>query len=358
MTGLRELLEQVADGPAPPSPLSAAEVFSAGRRRLRRGRRMALGGAVAALALAGAGAAVVVPTATSGPSVHLNVVYAFNYTGDVDIRGWQILDPETGRYRSVNVSRVSPPTADLRYAAVAPPLSEKVGDEWLPAKKIGRYESATGNIRWYDIPVVPYYELSISPDGSRAAVVEQGKLVGVNLASGTVKSVDLPDGIHEATGIFNDPVWRPDGRHILVSNYIFDLDGRVVAVQQVPAGTQVRAPRPDRPGLLVRTSNRVEPQVGVTDERGRLVRRTADRWPGCPGCSGTSWAAWSARTGEILLAAYSQTLSETWIYATDVGGGEKKPATNRLVHRTGPNVMDFVLGSLTDPADAPGAETF
>jgi hypothetical protein len=69
MIDLRELLKQAADGPAPPSPLAAGEVYSAGRRQFRRRRRIVMGGAVAALALAViAATATTVVTARPGPA--------------------------------------------------------------------------------------------------------------------------------------------------------------------------------------------------------------------------------------------------------------------------------------------------
>jgi hypothetical protein len=52
MTDLPELLEQVAEGPAPASRLTADELFTSGRRRLRRRRWIAVGGATAAVVVA------------------------------------------------------------------------------------------------------------------------------------------------------------------------------------------------------------------------------------------------------------------------------------------------------------------
>lgn len=352
-TLVRQELNALADSAPAPTDLAERAI----RRHLRR-RRFRWGAVASAIAVAAtAAAAVLVPAGSSGPSVHLNVVYAFVRMEG----GWQVLDPMTGQYRTANVGAVSPPTADLRYAAVIPPTK---GDRTLDRdRKIGRYESATGEIRWYDVPVVPVASVAISPDGRHAVVLgDRQQLVVVDLAEGTTTSADMRDAF-QGSG-FNQPVWRPDSRHFMVRDHVFDQEGRIVGVQPVPAGAEVVAARPDDPGLLVRDvidkdDLRRGYWLGVTDERGRIVRRSGELRPGCPGCSSPTSGIWSARPGEILLIGQNSQTFDNWIYASDLDGSEEKPASMQLVHHVGPGVSaDLVIAPLTDLSDAPGADTF
>jgi hypothetical protein len=344
MTDLRELLKQVADGPAPPSRLSASEVFAAGRRR-RWSRRVTLGGVAAAVALAATAAGTaVVPAGSSGPPVQLNVVYAMQPSRPNETTGtppWQILDPRTGLYRTVNVSAVSPPTADLRYAAVTIPLRPLE-----QAKKIGRYESTTGEIRWYDIPVTPERTPAISPNGKFAVVVGSDQLVVVDLDSGVTTSTAVPGGSGHQLA------WQSDSQRILFRNQVLDLDGRVVAVRPVPADAEFIAAHPDGPGLLVRLPT--DRTYGITDGRGRLLAR-ADLSAQCP----CYWfLGWNGREDERVLLGINQPADDGWtIYATDLDDAVGKVPRTRLVHRIS-GVLEFVIAPLNDRIHVPGTDTF
>jgi hypothetical protein len=372
-TVVRQALNELAD--SVPAPIGVAERAI---RAHRRGWRMRLGAIVGAVAVTAMGvAAVLAPAGSSGPPAPRNVVYATQLYAGPGPRAepvpWQILDPTTGRYRSAHVFSVSEPTADLRYAAVLPLFAHQDGTPLSPPNQIGRYESATGKIRWYDIPVAPGSDPAISPDGRYAAVLGWGHLVVVDLASGATRSTNLDRGVNLADqryvprrfegGKVSAPIsmsayplaWRSDSRHILVGDDVLDLNGQYVAELPIPAGTQLIASRQDRPGLLVSLSLDVS-MFGATDERGVLVRGAEVR-PGCAGCQ-LAKASWSARPDEVLLGAVNDTTHEWSIYTTELGSGKKTPPDLREVHHIGPNVSDFVLGSLTEPSDAPGAGTF
>ncbi len=65
-----------------------------------------------AAVLAGTGGLI---AQSAGSAGYRSVVYATHARDDTQ---WRVLDPTTGRYRTVEVGTVSVPTTDLRYAAV------------------------------------------------------------------------------------------------------------------------------------------------------------------------------------------------------------------------------------------------
>jgi hypothetical protein len=67
MTDLRRLLDEVADGPAPPTRLVADEMYDAGRRRHRRRRRALVGGVAAVTLAAVAALGTTTAVLTDGP---------------------------------------------------------------------------------------------------------------------------------------------------------------------------------------------------------------------------------------------------------------------------------------------------
>jgi hypothetical protein len=69
MTGLREMFDEVAEAPAPPSRLVADEVYTTGRRRrTRNGILKGLAAAVALLAAVGVGGAIATPEGGESPA--------------------------------------------------------------------------------------------------------------------------------------------------------------------------------------------------------------------------------------------------------------------------------------------------
>jgi hypothetical protein len=146
--------------------------------------------------------------------------------------------------------------------------------------------------------------------------------------------------------------WRSDSRHILAGNLVMDLAGRVVATRPVPAGTQLIAARPDRQSLLVYISEGMDPNYGVTDERGRIVYKSPPLRRDCPGCDLLTQFGWGARPDEVLWGEMDHATLDWWIYAADRRGG------TRMVHRIGPNVDGYIIAPVTDPSAAPHSTTF
>jgi len=131
--------------------------------------------------------------------------------------------------------------------AVSAPFVTSVNAAVSPERRIGRYDTTTGDIRWYDIPVLLGTAPRISPDGRYAAAAANNpsdrpeeafaKVVVVDLTTGRATVVDLapadaaaavytinglPAGFHPGDGL----TWRPDSRHLMVGNAIVDLTGR------------------------------------------------------------------------------------------------------------------------------------
>jgi len=284
---VRSELQDLADSHPPPAGLADRSIRAGHRRRRRAVAAVAaacvLGVALplAVVAVRLSGPAGVIDTVTTGDTNARNVVYAV-HRGAWDNAGqtpWQILDPTSGDYRDLAAGWVSEPSSDLRYAMILPPWVYKPGEMPGPATRVGRYESANGKIRWYDIGR-GIAEPQISPDGRRAVVAEAygapGRPVVLDLDSGATQTVTLEptaeDAIEGSYGT-SDLRWHPDSQHLVAGGHIVvDLRGRVTKILPVPADAAAVALRPTGNGLLV------QPQDGgyaLTDDRGRIVARAA-----------------------------------------------------------------------------------
>ncbi|GAA4473796.1 hypothetical protein [Phytohabitans houttuyneae] len=279
---VRDSLTDLTDTAQMPSGIGERAMV-AGRRRRRR--RSAL---VAAAALV-TGAALVVPFAvlsggeapTPGASGPENVLFAVRHTeylapspAESDVHRWEVLDPETGRYRDVMVKMVSEPTVDLRYAAVLPK-----GDGDLVPNKVGRYETTTGALRWYDIPFRPDF-VTISPDGRYLAArgwldaVQAADIAVVDLDTGQVRRFDTaqlyataepPSGPDRTkptlprlgVAMFDERTpeiaWSPDSRHLVFGGAVTDLDGRRTGDLARPDETAIVSVHRGGAGNLIRT---------------------------------------------------------------------------------------------------------
>ncbi|GIJ63926.1 hypothetical protein [Virgisporangium aurantiacum] len=322
MTDLTDLvrseLTTLADSGPVPTDL-ADRAVTAGVRR-RRWRRVATAGTAVAAAVAVTLVATQfiaskpLPSPDPRPAAPeaRNVVFA-------RFRGAQtaeILNPTTGGYRTVSVLVVMEPSADLRYAPVVPPDSPDGTEDATPTvdKRIGRYDTTTGEIRWYDAPYRWAAPPSISPDGrylvapvwnagagAWAVMVvdaETGDARVSNLAPETVDARNaLAGGLsYDEAGVMTvspryslDIVipWLPDSRHVLIGTAIVDLDGRRTGT--VPIRDEwLIAQRPNGAGALVVPRDALDTYV-LTDPSGADVyRRRVDR-----PCTGTNPTACS-----------------------------------------------------------------
>jgi hypothetical protein len=304
---VREDLSDLADSHPVPDGL-AERAVAAGRRRRRR--QVALVG-VAAVAVA---AAVVVPVAvraggdvTPGQAATgRNVIFAKKVAtaprAASEDPGWQVLDPRTGRYRNAAVGDVSEPSADRRYAAVLPPYLDE------DQSRIGRYETRTGKIRWYDAPAPSVDQPQISPDGRLAAYwVDKprpgggAEMVVVDLGSGKVTPIDVPPAARPRaeTAYVEDPEldpqnagrprttylvyppgdpsgWLLENRRLTVGAAILDLTGRRIGTLPLPERATPVSILPGGAGALVRPDG----MLGVyarTDASGAVTHQVTLR---------------------------------------------------------------------------------
>jgi hypothetical protein len=293
---VREELNDLAGSYPAPTGLADRAIAS-------RVRRQRLGQASAAiLALAGViGVALAVPSATNRlyppadrPQPR-NVVFAMHRGVWDNVRQlWRVLDPSTGNYRDVDVFTVSAPTTDLRYAAVTPRfVYPPAGGMPEPQeKKIGRYDTASGDIRWYDIPISPGSTAAISPDGRYVALIggrsDAAQLIVVDLGTGHASTVDLDHAVLSAMKRRRSraPIdWLPDSRRLVIENQVVDLTGRRVGELRLPDSALILSVRPGGNGLLVDPTRHPympgqaqddDGRFALTDTRGRtVVDRTA-----------------------------------------------------------------------------------
>jgi hypothetical protein len=305
MNRLDELVrtELHAQAEAHPVPAGLADRAIAGGRRRRLRWRVPVA-AVAAAVLAGTGGLI---AQSAGSDGYRSVVYATHTRIGAT---WRILDPTTGRYRSVaGLGRISAPSTDLRYAVVTPPSTTK-----QPVTRLGRYDGWTGEIRWYDSPI-DLDGAAISPDGRYAMAS------GSSLATGDeVVFVDLTDGSVTSTPM-SEPLarhwplqWLADSRHFAMGTAIMDLAGRRTGTLPASDTWEVQAVRPDGSGLLVRPQNAGN-RYALADERGRLSKPVTVS--GCltppptasPGAQPVSDCLWPTYLGwrggdRILLAVH------------------------------------------------------
>jgi hypothetical protein len=181
----------------------------------------------------------------AAPVMYRDVVYAYRRPTD---QTWQMLDPVTGGYRGVDVGAVTMPTADLRYAAVTPRIQPTAA-----GYRVGRYESATGYIRWYPVPVPIDGVAQLSPDGRYVllSVRDSPAVAIMDLDTGGVAQFDTA-----GAGVDRGPnplrQWQSDGRHVLTANFILDVTGRLTGYLDVPSGDDLVTVRPDAAALLLR----------------------------------------------------------------------------------------------------------
>jgi hypothetical protein len=285
MSSLPELvhdsLTNLTGAAAMPPGLGERAILAGKRRRRRRAALVAVAATVAVAALvlpfavlSGGGPPA---PATAGPQ---NVLFAVRHTEylaqsgkESDVHRWEVLDPATGDYRDVLVRTVSEPTADLRYAAVLPK-----GDGDQAQAKVGRYETTTGALRWYELPLRPDFA-AISPDGRYAvarswdSVVQATAVAVVDLRTGRVRRFDtahlyepepsvgtggpkptrpvLPRaGLATLDEQSPEITWDPDSRRLRFGTAVTDLDGRLTAQLALPPDTGFVSVHPDGDTLI------------------------------------------------------------------------------------------------------------
>jgi hypothetical protein len=273
MTSLPDLIRDELTALADSSPVPAdlgARAIAGGRRRRRR-----FGAAFAAATAAGIGLTLLIASVSGGLApaapAKANAVFAYYaFPGGQERVGWHVLDPVTGDYRPLDVATVTAPTADLRYAAVSAawPAEIEAEADLSHQRRLGRYDTSTGAIRWYDVPVPLDTAPHISPDGRYAAVVVPrsagdlfGRLLLVDLASGQATGFDVPlagaasavqTGVGSPFGFFDDGLtWRPDSRHLALGTAIVDLSGHRAGSLPLPPDTILVSASPDGAGALV-----------------------------------------------------------------------------------------------------------
>lgn len=378
---IHDELTRFADSAPVPDGL-ADRAVEAGARRVRRRTFLTGGAALVAVAAVSVPAAVAFgpeplpPGAGDAP----NVVFALHRgawdpvppttspaSPEARHSSWQVLDPTTGRYRDVNVGAVTNPTADLRYAMVAP-LGESLN-------RIGRYETTTGKIRWYDLP----FEVSgayISPDGRHAALLHLGwsdepvsgpEMAVVDLATGQVKPFELdaatlsaawttlegPDGIvldvsHPALSIVS---WLPDSQRFTVGNVILDLDGRKTGVLPVPANALMLDLAPAGAGMLVNPDKKAG-TFALTGSTGGLTRQVSVTWPcptdpPCPNWAPT-FIGWRDPDQILIWHSPAPDKSDASIEALDLRTGARE-----TVHHIGgsPTIDQIIIASSAHLSD-------
>jgi hypothetical protein len=373
---VRESLTGLTDAAAIPPGLGE-RALETGKRRRRR--RRTLVGVVAVVAVA----AVVLPVAalsrggppapaTAGPQ---NALFAVRHTEylaqsdkESDVHRWEVLDPATGDYRDVLVKTVSEPTTDLRYAAVLP----KGDGAQIPAK-VGRYETTTGALRWYDIPVRPSFA-AISPDGRYAAVsgwddtAQAADIAVVDLKTGQVRRFDTahlyePEPFIEtgdpkptkpvlpraALATFDEQTqgvtWDPDSRHLRFGGAVTDLDGRLTRRLAVPPDTGIVSVHRDGAGTLIRTGLATTDYALVDDTGTVRYGRVAGDWtcevapekPRVDRC-GKPWAqflSWRGRDQVLIQTAPDQYAAAQTGPATSTSQPDMQARYEALDLRTG-----------------------
>jgi hypothetical protein len=304
---VRDSLADLADTAAVPDGI-ADRALAAGERRRRRRTVLVAAAAVVVAAAVATPYAVLRADSTAPPGLSgvRNAVFALHrggiptHDGDpmaVD-RHWQVLDPATGEYREVEATHVSAPTADLRYAA----LLRRVPDPG--PTRLGRYDTASGETRWYDGPKPAHAPPQISPDGRHAAywsISEKGTdLVIVDLTSGWTTAIANagpppvasaprttppsapPDGLPAATYTSGSMTsgWRLDDDRVTVAGAVYDLAGRQIGTLPVPDGTHAVGVRPGDDGLVVQPDGQAN-VFALTDRRGAVIGQVTIP-PACP----------------------------------------------------------------------------
>jgi hypothetical protein len=313
LTGLvRSELTTLAHSGPPPTDL-ADRAVTAGVRR-RRWRHTATAGTAVAAAVAVTLAATQFPAPRStdpqpAAAEARNAVFA-KFNGELV----EILNPTTGDYRTVAVSVVMEPSVDLRYAPVIPPVAKdgRGNGTVTVDKRIGRYDTTTGEIRWYDPPLRWAAPPTISPDGRYLAApvynpetADWGAMVVdaetadaqvLNLAAETVAAKNVLVGglsYDEAGALTVNPhhaldvviAWLPDSRHFLIGNAIVDLAGHQTGTVPIPDAWLI-APRPNGEGMLVVPKDALDTYI-LTNASGRDAHRRPVDWA-CTGRNPTT----------------------------------------------------------------------
>ncbi|HET8659497.1 MAG TPA: hypothetical protein VFM55_10920 [Micromonosporaceae bacterium] len=306
---VRDELAEVA-GSSGLSPGFGDRVLAGARRRRRR-RLVATG--VAVLTMAGATLSAALASPLAGPSPTsanaANAIFAHRGFTEDDIGHWWVLDPTTGDYRKIHVATITAPTTTLRYAAVTRPWTRQFGPGVSPEKKIGRYDALTGEINWYDVPVVLGTAPRISPDGRYAVAVaatgstrprdflrtlvlldlDTGRTRLVNVDPADAAAVEMPttiSGVHDVIHPGDGLSWHPDSRHLLVGNIIIDLDGQRTGTLPIPDDSQMVSVRPDASGMLVKLASHdpTSDVYALTDAAGKVTGPVT--LSGCAGAAG------------------------------------------------------------------------
>lgn len=320
---VRTEITAFVDAPGPPADL-ADRAVAAGAQRVR-GRCAVAGGALAAAAavalvtvrlmtVAGSSAPPATEATPTTTIAARNVVFA-TVTDD---GGVTVLNPATGKYRVADVGVVMNGSADLRLASAVP---RQLADSPPGDKRIGTYDTVTGETRWFDAPQRWSTPPTISPDGRYLAApyinpapTPANGLIIVDTRDGSATAVGVSAEVAAANDVFVgnadlgrtpptlrprgyfDPVlrWLPDSRHVLIGNAVVDLTGRQTATLPIRSAWLV-APREDGAGLLVVPKDALNTYLltdaaGTTVERGRLC---GDDLPAaCPRLYFDSFLGW------------------------------------------------------------------
>jgi hypothetical protein len=376
---VRESLTDLADTAAVPDGIADRALAAGDARRRRRTVLVAAVAVVAAAAVATPYAVLRTGSAAPpGAPGARNAVFAMHRGGHGDPNEkpepdpeWEILDPGTGQYRKVVAGMVSEPTADLRYAMLTALFTDR------DTRRIGRYDTATGEIRWYTAPAPAVSKPQISPDGRHAAywtndTERMEGVVVVDLDTGQVTRIKIerwPIAVDDPR--VSDMWFYPPREHewllandrVTVHGTVYDLAGKRIDSVSLPAGTNPIAIRPDGKSALVQRGRNVavaappDARAGVasfavTDATGAVTSEFTLALPTCapegpqdcprPQPSFLGWRG----TGEMIVwpgpGVYNR--PDTPIEVVDIRTGER-----RTIHRIGglPSVDRLV----TMPAD-------
>jgi hypothetical protein len=362
---VRDSLADLADTAAVPDGIADRALAAGDRRRRRRTVLVAAATVVAAAAVATPYAVLRADEVAPGAPSARNAVFALHRGGSGDPNEkpepdpeWEILDPGTGRYRKVVAGWVSAPSADLRYAMVTALFTDR------DTFRIGRFDTHTGEIRWYPAPKPAVRAPQISPDGRHAAYwmdsseETEGAAV-VDLETGQVSRIK----IERWPVVTGDPnvgwSWfypprehelRLDDDRVTLHDTVYDLAGKRTGRLRMPADANPIALRPDGKGALIQPGGEAG-AFAVTDASGAVTSQFTLDLPACEGASQdcprpeAAFVGWRG-TDEMLVwpgpGVYNR--PDTPIEAVDLRTGER-----RTIHRIGgsPSVDRLI----TTPAD-------
>jgi len=364
---VRESIADFADTAAVPDGMAERALAAGEARRRRRTVLVAVAAVVAAAAVATPYAVLRADqVAPPGTADGRNAVFALHRGGAGDPKEtersgpdpeWEILDPRTGQYRRVVAGMVSMPSADLRYAIVTSLFTD------ADPRRIGRYDTRTGEIRWYTGPAPAVSTPQISPDGRHAAYwtdSHEGQGVAVvDLETGQVGRIRLErwrivvDDDRVSDVWFYPPLpheWLLADDRVTLHDTVYDLSGKRIGTLPLPADANPIAIRPGGEGALVQPGGKAE-TYAMADAAGAVTSQFKIALPTCRGASTDcprprpEFVGWRG-TDELLVwpgpGDYDR--PDTPIEAVDIRTGER-----RTIHRIGgsPSVDRLV----TMPAD-------